>query len=58
MITKRKLNKKLDILLARQNLLAKCVFCQFYTYDGVKKLEKEWNKIWHDIMEEENGQRK
>lgn len=51
MITKRKLNKKLDVLLARQNLLAKYVFCQFYTYDGAKKMEKEWNKIWHDIME-------
>lgn len=50
-ITKRKLNKKLDLIMVRQNFLAECIFCQFYTYDGAKKMEKKWNKIWHDIME-------
>lgn len=51
MITRRKLNKKLDLLIMRQNLLAECILCQFYTYDGVKKLEKKWNKLWYEIME-------
>lgn len=56
-ITKRKLNKKLDVLLSRQNFLAECIFCQFYTYDGAKKMEKKWNKIWHQIMEDDDDER-
>ena len=51
MITRRKLNKKLDLLIMRQNLLAEWILCQLYTYDGVKKLEKQWNELWYEIME-------
>lgn len=54
MITKRKLNKKLDILLARQTFLASVVFSIFLTYDGVKKQEKKWNDIWHKIMDDKD----
>lgn len=53
MITKRKLNKKLDLLMARQNFLARILFCYLFTYEGAKKQEKKWNKLWDEIMEEE-----
>lgn len=56
MITKRKLNKKLDLIIMRQNFLAECILCQFYTYDGCKKIEKKWNKLWYEIMEGKNGE--
>lgn len=55
-ITKRKLNKKLNVIMLRQNLLAECIFRQFYSNDIIKKMEKEWNKIWLQIMEgKDNG---
>lgn len=54
-ITKRKLNKKLNVIMIRQNLLAECIFHQFYSNDTIKKMEKEWNKIWFQIMEEKDG---
>lgn len=55
-ITKRKLNKKLNVIMLRQNLLAECIFRQFYSNDIIKKMEKEWNKIWFQIMEgKDNG---
>lgn len=57
MITKRKLNKKLDLLIRRQNFLASVVFSCLLTYEGAKKQEKTWNKIWHDIMEDDDGKR-
>lgn len=57
-ITKRKLNKKLNLLLHRQNMLATVLFKSQLTMEGQKKMEKEWNDIWHKIMEEDNGERK
>lgn len=57
MITKRKLNKKLDLLIYRQNFLATVVFAANFDYDQRKKLEKKWNKLWHETMEEKNGER-
>lgn len=58
MITKRKLNKKLNLLLHRQNMLATVLFKSQLTMEGQKKMEKKWNDIWHKIMEEDNGERK
>lgn len=57
-ITSRKLNKKLDLLIHRQNMLATVVFMTQLTGEGQKKMKKKWNDLWYKIMEEENGERK
>lgn len=57
-ITKRKLNKKLDLLLQRQTFMMEIILSTHLTYDGCKKIEKKWNKIWYQIMEDEDGERK
>lgn len=51
MITKRKLNKKLDLLLQRQTMLATVVFKTQLTGEGQKKMEKKWDDLWYKIME-------
>lgn len=51
MITKRKLNKKLDLLLQRQNFMMEIILQTHLSYDGCKKLEKKWNDLWHKVME-------
>lgn len=55
MIAKRKLNKKLDLLIYRQNFLATVIFAANFDYDQRKKMEKKWNKLWYDVMEDKNG---
>ena len=50
MITKRKLNKKLDLLIQRQNMLATVAFKAQLTMEGQKKMEKRWNDLWYEIM--------
>lgn len=57
MITKRKLNKKLELLIHRQNFLASVIFATNCDYDQRKKLEKKWNKLWFKIMEDKDGKR-
>lgn len=54
MITKRKLNKKLDLLLQRQNMLATVVFNAQLTMEGQKKMAKKWNNLWHKIMDDKD----
>ena len=51
MITKRKLNKKLDLLLQRQNIMMDVLAAVELNYSERRKLVKRWNKLWHDIME-------
>lgn len=51
MITKRKLNKKLDLLLFRQGILAAIVFQTQLTSAGQKRMQKKWNDLWYKIME-------
>ena len=51
MITKRKLNKKLDLLIYRQNFLATIILKMNFDYDKQKKIEKKWNDLWYKIME-------
>lgn len=51
MITKRKLNKKLDLLLFRQSMLATVIFKTQLTSAGQKKMAKKWNALWYKIME-------
>lgn len=50
-VTKRKLNKKLDLLLQRQTMMMEILLSTHLTYEGVKKVEKKWNKLWYKIME-------
>ena len=50
-ITKRKLNKKLDLLIYRQNFLATIILKMNFDYDQQKKIEKKWNDLWYKIME-------
>ena len=52
-VTKRKLNKKLDLLLYRQSLMMEIILQTHLSYEGCKKIEKKWNKLWNEIMEEE-----
>lgn len=56
MITKRKLNKKLDLLLKRQTMMMSIMLQTHLTYEGCKKIEKQWNKLWDEIMEGKNGE--
>lgn len=51
MITKRKLNKKLDLLLQRQCMMMEVISQTHLSYEGCKKIEKKWNKLWYEIME-------
>lgn len=65
MITKRKLNKKLDLLLQRQTIMMDVLAATELSDSGRKRLVKKWNKLWDDIMEgrykiveAKNGKRK
>lgn len=58
MITKRKLNKKLDLLLQRQTLMMSIILQVHLSYDGCKEVEKKWNKLWYEIMEAKDGEGK
>ena len=49
MITKRKLNKKLDLLLQRQTMMMSIILQTHLSYDGCKKIEEKWNKLWDEI---------
>lgn len=57
-ITKRKLNKKLDLFLQRQTFMMEIILRTHLSYEGCKKMEKKWNDLWYKIMEEKNGERK
>lgn len=58
MITKRKLNKKLDLLLQRQCMMMEIISQTHLSYEGCKKIEKKWNKLWYKIMEKKkDGER-
>lgn len=57
-VTKRKLNKKLDLLIQRQTFMMGIILQTHLSYEGCKKIEKKWNKLWYEIMEEKNGERK
>lgn len=50
-VTKRKLNKKLDLLLKRQSIMMEILSAAALNDSGYKKLTKRWNDSWYDIME-------
>ena len=52
-ITKRKLNKKLDLILQRQTFMMEIILQTHLSYEGCKKIENKWNELWYKIMEEE-----
>lgn len=56
MITKRKLNKKLDLLLQRQTFMMEIILQVHLSYEGCKRVEKKWNKLWYEIMEAKDGE--
>jgi len=58
MISKRKLNRKLDLLLQRQTLMMAIILQVHLSYDGCKEVEKKWNKLWYEIMEAKDGEGK
>ena len=55
MITKRELNKKLDLLIHRQNLLATIIVKTQLDGDRQKRVGEKWNEIWKEIMEEKDA---
>lgn len=57
MITRRRLNKKLELLIHRQNFLAEIIFHEYLNEKGQKKAQKIWNDMWFKIMEGKDGQR-
>lgn len=56
-VTNRKLNKKLDLLLVRQTMMMEIILHTHLSYEDRKRMEKKWNKLWYEIMEEKNGER-
>lgn len=50
MITKRKLDKKLNLIILRQNLLAAVLFKTQLDREWQKEMEKKWNDLCFDIM--------
>ena len=57
MFGRRKLNKKLDLLLKRQALMAEVLFGVELKPKQVAKYAKKFNKLWYEIMEGKNVER-
>ena len=57
MFRMRRMEKKLDLLLQRQSMMMEILLSTHLTYEGVKKVEKKWNKLWYKIMEGKDGER-
>ena len=51
MFSKRRMNKKLDLLLKRQALMAQVLFLVELDEKYCKKFEKKFNDLWFEIME-------
>ena len=57
MFRKRRIKKKLDLLLQRQSMMMEIILQTHLSYEGCKKIEKKWNKLWHEIMEGKDAKR-
>lgn len=56
MITKRKLNKKLDTILARQNFMFELyITAGDYDKKNIEKAAKKWNSFWYKFMDGKDG---
>ena len=51
MFGRRKLNKKLDLLLHRQTLMAEVLFAVGLKPKQVAKYADRFNNLWYEIME-------
>ena len=51
MFRKRRIEKKIDLLLQRQTMMMEIILQTHLSYEGCKKIEKKWNKLWYEIME-------
>ena len=51
MFRRRRMEKKIDLLLQRQTFMMEIILQTHLSYEGCKKIEKKWNKLWYDIME-------
>lgn len=59
MFGRRKINKKLDLLLHRQALIAEVLFAVELRPKQVAKYADRFNSLWYEIMgEKEDGERK
>ena len=54
----RRIEKKIDLLLHRQTMMMEIILKIHLSYDGCKKIEKKWNKLWDEIMEGKYGEGK
>lgn len=57
MFRKRRIEKKIDLLLQRQSMMMEILLSTHLTYEGVKNVEKKWNKLWYKVMEGKDGER-
>lgn len=57
MFRMRRIEKRIDLLLQRQSMMMSIILSTHLTYDGAKKVEKKWNKLWYEIMEGRDGER-
>ena len=48
----RRVEKKIDLLLQRQTMMMEIILQTHLSYEGCKKIEKKWNKLWYEIMGE------
>ena len=57
MFRQRRIEKKLDLLLKRQCVLAEVLFSVELKPQLRKKIGEKFNDLWDEIMEGENGKR-
>lgn len=57
MFRKRRIEKKINLLLQRQTMMMEIILQTNLSYEGCKKIEKKWNKLWYEIMGGEDGKR-
>lgn len=51
MFRKRRIENKINLLLQRQTMMMEIILQTHLSYEGCKKIEKKWNKLWYEIME-------
>ena len=57
-VSKRKLNRKLDLLLQRQTIMMEVLAKVELSDAGCRRLADRWNDLWYKIVEDKNGERK
>lgn len=57
MITKRKLNNKLDLIISRQCLMMDLLTSSLCSNKQREKIVENWNELWFINMEDIHGKR-